>query len=751
MKIARAHILLLTVVMVAVVFGLWTIATTARGSEQVSRSQDEPVGIWRHIGPIPIIPGDGPKTPARYNSGRVVSISADPSDSKHWLAGGATGGVWATSDAGQTWTSNTDALPSLAIGAIAFAPSNPAVVYAGTGEASNSRDARAGVGILKSLDGGANWNLLAAAALKRAAVAVIRVSPTNPDIVLAGTARGSGNGRFSEIVLGATPLFGVLRSTDGGATWSRMLPGQATAIEADPNNFDRQFAAISDVLSGQTNDSPGSRPNGIYRSADGGQNWSAVDGPWNALRPGRLVPAIAPSNPNVLYVSVSGLIADGAQANTVLGLYRTDDAWSATPSWVRISTDATGPQGYCSIQCAEAHVIAVDPTDPSTVFAGGRDDLWRCRNCGPSPTWTNIRGTHPDYRILAWSGNRLLAGNDGGVASTIDRGDTWQNHNATLSTVQLFSGALHPTNLRMVLTGSKDNGCLVWTEGNSWTGTHTPHGVCEGDVAISSSHPDTDWMASADFGEISRSRDGGLTWNAAVSGISEPVSRFTAAVRKCPSNDDVFLTGNTSLWRTTDFFSAANPTWSANGPSNAGNVRAIAFNEGDVACNTYAFGTRALGEDAAIWLTTNGGSSWTNVAGSATLPRRTVSSLAFDPRDSNILYAAFGNFDAPAPGRGGHVFKTANALSASPSWVNVSPPEDRPENVLIIDPKNPSRLYLGSDLGVWRSIDGAVTWTHMGPEVGMPNIPVHDLKIHPMTGEVFAFTFGRGVFVYTPQ
>lgn len=701
-----------------------------------------------------MLPGWGPQTPDRYNSGRVISIAADPGNQNRWLAGAATGGIWTTIDAGGTWTSNTDSLPSLAVGAIAFAPGNPSIVYAGTGEGNFSSDARVGVGILKSVDGGASWNLRPASSFDRAAVAAIRVNPANADILLAATARGFGNGRFSEIVIGAKP-FGVLRSIDGGASWTRTLPGQATAIEIDSGNFNNQYAAIDDVNAGQTNDTPDGRRNGIYRSTDGGQNWSEVEGPWTAMRPGRLVPSIAPSNPNVLYVSVSGLRGDGDRSDTVLGLYRTDNAWSATPSWTRISTDATGPQGYCSNQCSNAHVAIVDPSDPDTLFVGGRfESLWRCRNCNVSPIWKSSgEAIHADPRALAWAGNRLLTANDGGVASTIDRGDTWQVHNATFAITQLFSGALHPTDSRMVLAGSKDNGCLTWSGETSWTGfrARQVHGTCEGDVAISSSHPDTDWMAAADFGEVNRTRDGGVTFEPVGRGIGEPVAHFTAAVRKCPANDDVFLTGNTRLWRTNDFFSAPNPTWSVNGPENAGDVRAIAFAESDQDCNTYAFGTRALGTEGRIWLTTTGGTRWTNLTVGANLPMRTVNSLAFDPRNANTLYAAYGNFDAPPPGRGGHVFKTTNALAASPSWTNVSPPEDRPENVIIVDPANSSVIYVGSELGVWQSTDGAATWRHMGPEVGMPNVPVHDLKIHPLTREVYAFTFGRGVFVLSPE
>jgi hypothetical protein len=96
------------------------------------------------------------------------------------------------------------------------------------------------------------------------------------------------------------------------------------------------------------------------------------------------------------------------------------------------------------------------------------------------------------------------------------------------------------------------------------------------------------------------------------------------------------------------------------------------------------------------------------------------------------------------------VFKTTNALASSPTWKNVSPPEDQFENVIVVDPSDSSIVYLGSDVGVWRSTDAATAWARMGPETGMPNVPVHDIKIHPATHEVFAFTFGRGVFVLRP-
>ncbi len=749
-RLPMTSIRTLSIALVAGTTAWWTGSMLPGSAGRASGQQGTPSGIWRHIGPTPIIPGWGPKTADRHNSGRVISIAADPGNQNRWLAGTATGGIWTTTDAGQTWTSNTDSLPSLAIGAIAFAPGNPSIVYAGTGEGNFSVDGRVGVGMLKSVDGGTSWNLLPASSFERAAVAAIRVHPADANIVLAATARGFGNGRFSEFALATRPPFGVLRSVDGGMSWTRTLPGQATAIEIASDNFNHQYAAIGDPNAGQISDSPGSRGNGLYRSTDGGQNWSEIAGPWSALRPGRVVPALAPSNPSVLYVSVSGLVGS-VDANRVVGLWRTDNAWSPTPNWTQIPTDATGPQGYCSAQCTNAHVLNVDPSDADTLFAGGRESLWRCRNCSASPIWkSSLQVMHPDHRALAWAGNRLLDGNDGGVASTIDRGDTWQVHNTTFAITQLFSGALQPTNPRIVLPGSTDNGCLPWSGEPAWTGFRAPqaHGTCEGAVALSSRNPDTDWMAAAAFGEINRTLDGGVTFTRVTGGITEPVAAVTADVRQCPTKDDVFLTGNRRLWRTNDFFSAPNPTWSVNGPENAGDVRAIAFAASDPDCNTYAFGSKAINpNEGRIWLTTDGGRNWKNIA-SGDLPSRTVNSLAFNPRDPNTLYAAYSNFDVD--GRSRHVFKTTNAQAASPAWTNVSPPENRPQNVILVDPENPSIVYVGAEAGIWRSTDGAATWNHLGPEVGIPNVPVHDLKIHPLTRELYAFTFGRGVFVRSP-
>lgn len=706
--------------------------------------------VWTSIGPTPNTVG---------NTGRVTAVAADPSDSTHWLAGAATGGVWESHDSGLNWTSRTDAQPTLATGAIAFAPSNTKIVYAGTGEVGFALDAFAGLGLLKSVDGGTTWTLIQTPSMVRASVAAIRVHPSDPNTLVAATTRGR-SGRYGEPVP-SPPEYGVLRSTNGGTTWTLTLSGEVTALDVDPANFNNQYAGIGNPDRPADGPAfPRSRDNGVYRSTDGGQTWSVVNGPWSLIggTTGRIALAVAGANSNTVYAGIQNPnLPNGASrinGQGLLGLFRTDNAWAPTPAWIRVPTEATGPTGYCDRQCGSAHSIVVDPSDANTVIAGG-NVLWRCRNCGSLPSWTNISaGAHADHRILFWRGNRLIGGNDGGVVSSTDRGDTWQIHNTTLTAGQFFSGALHPTNPNFVLGGLKDEGCLLWTGGITWRGSpggyaHADAGQtdfvpsCEGEIAISSTRPETDWMSTTFFPHITRTLDGGVTASAANGGIDEPVINVTAPVRKCPRKDDVFLAGGRGLWRTDNFFTGSTVSWVANAPATGSTIRGIAFAESDATCNTYAYGTTG----GQIRLTTNGGRTWTDLDSGKALPTRGVNALAFDPNNPEILYLGFSGFNMATPAKPGHLFKTSNARAPSPAWVNVGPAVDLPHEVITIDPSDPKSVFLGTDAGLWHSIDSGISWQRMGVETGMPNVPVYDIRINPATKRAVAFTFGRGAYM----
>ena len=704
---------------------------------------------WTSIGPAPL---------GLQWTGRITAVAVDPSDGNHWLLGGATGGIWESHDGGQTWASRTDDQPTLATGAIAFAPSNPKIVYVGTGECGFSRDAYSGLGLLKSSDGGTTWTLMKSPNLVQASVTGLRVNPTDPNTLIATTSRGN-YGRYTD-PMPSPPEYGVLRSTDGGNTWTLTLSGEITEFDADPTNFNNQYAAIGDPNQPASGGPafPSARPNGVYRSTDGGLTWTFIKGPWTsmAVTTGRISLAVAPSQPATLYASIGNPLLPGEDGLTIglLGLFRTDNALDPSPTWIQIPTGVTGPQGYCGRQCSSAHHIAVDPSDPNHVAAAGQD-LWLCAQCGPSPQWTGPASyPHPDHRMLLWRQGRLISANDGGLVSTTDNGGTWQIHTLAIQLGQFFNGDLDPTDPNFILGGMKDNTPVIWTGAQAWpyAGPAYHHndityttfsGAGEGEVAISTAQPKMDWMTAAGFGFISRTLDGGQTAPAAVDGITEPAEQNTQPVRKCPRIDDDFLTGGLGLWRTNNFFSGATVSWSSNAPPLGSTVRGIAFAPSDAACNTYAYGTSS----GQVRMTTDGGTTWIDLDPGKTLPARGVDAVTFDPSNANILYIGLAGFNPAAPGKQGHLFRTTNVLASPPTWVDISPPADLPYEVVAIDPSNSKSVFLGTDAGLWYSADAGSTWQQMGPASGMPNVPVYDIKLNRTTQRAVAFTFGRGVFM----
>jgi len=683
-------------------------------------------GTWRSVGPTQITDG------TRSYSGRVTTIAVDPTDSNHWLIGAAQGGVWESTDGGANWTPRTDAQVSLAMGALAFSLSSPAIVYAGTGEGNFSDDSYAGGGLLKSTDGGATWSLVSAR-FARSSVTAIRVDPRDPDVLVAATTHGRA-GKQSQYA----PLMerGIFRSVDGGATWSLRLSGPASDIAVNPQNFSQQYAAIG---------LPSALPeNGIYRSSNGGVTWNLLSGPWTALTGGvgRVAFAVAPSNPDVVYVSIQDAFNGQATDGQLLGLWVTSDAWAATPTWTPI--DAAPASGYCGSRCDRDHVLSVDPANPGVLYVGGAS-LWRYS----AGTWTSVSSsTYSGQHALAWADTRLIAGNDGGVFSTTNNGATWTSHNTNLAITQFYAGSLHPFDPHIALGGAQNNGTVKWTGAAAWpTVFNNRLGDGGGYSVISSSAPDTKMAVTTRPLSIWRTTDG-VNFSSANGGMVLSSSGNFAQFAKCPWSDDIMLAApNGGLWKTTNFFSSApsSPTWNAYN-NNITGITAIAFAPSDPNCETYAV---ASSDTGTIWITSTGGGTWFNMDALHSLPARAITSLVFHPLDPNRLYVTVSGFDESSA-TPGHVFRTANAFAVFPTWTNISPPVNLPANAVALTSSMPAGVFVGSDIGMWSSGDGGDTWTFLGPERGLPNVAVFDIKIDEPSGRVMAFTHGRGAFVLDP-
>src|SRR5205085_9287625 len=167
---------------------------------------------------------------------------------------------------------------------------------------------------------------------------------------------------------------------------------------------------------------------------------------------------------------------------------------------------------------------------------------------------------------------------------------------------------------------------------------------------------------------------------------------------KAWNNDDIFVTGTTVLFKTTNFFSGASVTWFTNSPDIGAGLRSYAFAKSDLANTTYAFGASG----GALRLTVNGGASWVNIDSGNQVPNRTISDLAFNPTNADILYLTLAGFSGGTPA---NVYRTTNALAASPSWVNMSYPVDVGANTIVLDESDPNIIYAGTDIGVWRSLN----------------------------------------------
>ena len=510
---------------------------------------------WRNLGPAPIV------SSGTRSSGRVADIAVDPTNSRRWLIGAAQGGIWETLDDGSTWKPLTDDQASMSMGAIAFSPSEPTTIYAGTGEATFSGVSYGGAGVLKSTDGGATWELVGDRDLDGFAFSDLAVDPATSLTIVGATARGT------HVLNSYQKPTGIYRSTDGGARWTRMLAGQATDLEVDPSDFNRQVAGIGEIF--------GDEANGLYRSVDAGVSWTRVAGPWDGGNIGRVELALAPSDSEVLYVSV-----EDSSDSELLGLWKTRDAFATSPTWETIRVPSVFGRGsYCSPQCWYDHEIIVDPASSDRLFAGGLS-LWRM---GPSG-WASVTPDHVDQHSMAWADGRLIIGNDGGVFSTLSRGEHWTNHNRNLVLTQFYHGAMHPKRLSTMLAGSQDNGTqlrdgkgdAIVNRNDKWTEVFGGDGA---DMEFSSDSPETAWALSFQRLGIVRTLNGGSSFILATRGIDRSTAPFIGVFAKCPQDEDVFITGTGQLYRTNTFFRGRSPLWRPQGPllASGDTVTAVAF------------------------------------------------------------------------------------------------------------------------------------------------------------------------------
>lgn len=678
-------------------------------SQAAARSID--ATNWTLIGPRPTGAGS-----TNVTAGRVNAIAIDPRDNNTVYIGAAEGGVWKTTDGGANWTPLTDDQPSIANGAIALDPTNPDIVYVGTGEENFAQDSYYGAGILKSTDGGNTWTNIVGPFL-RAFIGAMAIHPSNGQVLLCTTSAG------------------IWRSEDGAANWTRVLTGVGTSVLFDPTNGDIAYAALGNV--------GGSSLNGVYKSTDGGKTWSPRNGSGDNAIPaqdtGRISIAMANSNTSTLFASIENT-ATGSNGR-LLGIWKTTDGgqtWNQLPISASLVNLWGGQVWY-------NNAIAVSPTDPSVVWAGGTP-LFRSLDGGG--TWAQVPSLgsnnvqiHVDQHLFVFTpdGSKLYIANDGGMYSTTDAGASRVNFtdlNATLAITQFYPGfSVHPSDPNIAIGGTQDNGTQHYTGNVSWSNVTCGDG---GNTVIDPSAPNIAYSACQDIAiNVTRNLAGNSGWIGAAYGIDQTDrTQFIAPLAIDSSNPQTLYFGTFRLWRSVDSGGKWAPA-SFDLTGGRSTIKTIGIAPSD--SNTVYVGTN----DSRIRVTRNAldpkGAAWAQ-SGSG-LPPRVVTHIAADPIDPTIAYATFSGF-ATGSDTLGHIFKT---VDAGANWTDFSGDfPNLPVNDLVVDPDIPGTFYVGTDAGVGISSDNGASWNTLG--FGLPRVVVHSLVLQRATRTLLAATHGRSVW-----
>lgn len=639
---------------------------------------------WRSLGPF-TIPNGQTYGSSRVNvSGRVGAIAVDPSNPAHVLCGAAGGGVWESFDRGGSWAPRTDFAATLTVGALAFNPRTPRTVYCGTGEGNFYWTF--GAGILRSLDGGTTWTVLCTAPFVGQGFYEIVVDPANGNHLLAATTGG------------------LYVSTDGGVNWTRRRNSLTWSI-----SMAAAGGPTAEILAGSSD--------GVFRSIDGGTTWTAVALPGGPTGFDRVAVSIARSNAQVGYVW-------GARGATVFFYRRAAGAWAAQP----LPPGATTSQAWYDWYCAAA------PDRDDQVYTGGIES-YRGDLAGGMWTWRNLsnkgatgQSIHPDQHTIAFepgNANTIYVGCDGGLFRSPDRGITWAHCNNGLVISEFEYLAQNFGLSRWIIGGTQDNGTERWTGDPAWTHVADGDG---GDCAVNRTTPTTVFHTYFNMSP-DRSVTGGDfgSWTFLPPAIpAGEGSLFYPPLEASANGGDTVALGGDAL-----YVSRNNMTSWTRVALPAG-ARASAMYIPNP--TTVYVGTT----DGRILRTTWNGAAWTAPAALAT-PRAGafVSDLLVDAGNANRIWATYSTRPP-----GGRVFRSDNGGT---TWTDCSAGlPNLPANGIEVDAGNGNRVWVALDLGVYQSFNAGASWADFS--ASLPNAINGDLVFHPHARVLRVGTRNRGVW-----
>ena len=685
---------------------------------------------WRLIGP--------------FRGGRVLAVIGISGDNHTYYFGAVAGGVWKTTDGGLSWRPMTDKMKDMSpsIGAIAVAPSDPNVIYAGTGEACIRGDIISGNGVYKSIDAGKTW---AYTGLRETqAIGRLIINPKNPDIVFVA-ALGHP--------FGPNPERGIFRTTDGGKTWTKVLFKDENSggidLSFDPNNSNIIFAALWQARRSPWSMDSGGPGSGLYRSTDGGATWKHLtahglpDGPT-----GRIGVAVAYSGSRVW-----ALIE-----NDKGGLFRSDDGGD---SWTLVNSE----RQYRQRAFYYTHVFA-DPRSPDGVYVLNTG-MYRSNDGGKS--FRPIRVPHGDNHGL-WidpaDPNRMIESNDGGANVSTNGGATWTTQ-GNQPTAQFYH-AITDNRFPYWVYGAQQDNSSVAIASAAPGGIDRPSwypvgGGESGYIAPDPRDPEIVYAGSYG-GEITRynhrlGEEMNITpWpiNPIGAAAVDQKYRFqwTEPIVISPNDPKALYFAAQVLFKSTD----AGMTWqiispdltrndkekqaSSGGPITKDNtgveVYDVIFSVAESPVQKDLIWTGS--DDGLIHVTTDGGKTWTNVTPKGMPEWGTVSMIEASPNDAATAYVAVQRhkLDDFAP----YIFKTTD-MGKTWSKVVAGIPADVYVHAVRMDRKRKGLLYAATEHGVFFSWDDGATWQSL--QTNLPPAPIWDITVHD--NDLVAATHGRAFWI----
>ncbi len=688
---------------------------------------------WRQIGPM--------------RGGRIAAVAGVPSAPETYYLGAALGGVWKTTDGGNTWSPIFDhAGPLASIGAIAVSASDPKVIYVGTGESAPREDVSFGDGVWKSTDAGKTWAHVGLADTQH--IARIVIDPRDPDVVLVA-ALGH--------VYGPNQERGVFRSTDGGANWTKVLYKDASsgAIElvADPDNPSTLFAALWEMQRKPWHMSSGGPGSGLYKSTDGGVTWAPVTGtglPATVL--GKMGLAIAAGTGGRRVYA----LVEAEQG----GLFRSDDGGA---TW----TLASGEHPLYSRAWYFTKVFA-HPRIPDIVYVVG-NSLWKSTDAGLHFAKVKLPGVdNHDLWINPQAPSRMIEANDQGVVLTTNGGETWDKRN-NLPVGQFYHASTDHAFPYNVYGAQQDMGALG-------IASHGWGGITDKDWSnVGGDDGECGYIWPVPFDErliVAGGYNGALTlfdtrsrqlrdiapWSNASGGYaaSELEYRFTwtSPVVFSPADPHRLYMGSQYLMETRDLgqsWRVISPDLTRNDPSKQQSSGGPITRDNasveyydvifSIAPSPLAAGTIWVGtDDGLVQLTADGGAHWSNVTPPDLEPWAKVSLIEASRFDADTAYVAVDahKLDDMTP----YVYRTHDR---GRTWTRITTGLAAPSHVYAVreDPTRRGLLYAGTETGIFVSFDDGDHWQSL--QLDLPHTAVRDIAFNG--ADLIVATHGRSFWI----